>query len=137
MDIPADLLGPGKSLMLDLGEVRNLAGVKVNGVDLGVLWTAPFRTEITSAVRAGTNTLQIQVTNLLINRLIGDEQLPSDCDHNGPLVTSWPQWLVDDDPDPTGRHTFTTWLHWQKDSPLIESGLIGPVFLRSGVDCSK
>src|SRR5204863_333607 len=67
------------------------------------------------------------------NRLIGDEQLPDDCQWRGtgdeygvPLVC-WPQWLLEGKPSPTGRLTFATWKHWHRNSPLLESGLIGPV----------
>ena len=65
-------------LFLDLGTVKNLARVQMNGRELGVIWTAPWRTEITEAVQAGNNDLVIEVVNLWPNRLIGDALRPKD-----------------------------------------------------------
>jgi hypothetical protein len=63
--------------------------------------------------------------------LIGDEQLPPDCEWDGNHLKAWPQWFLDGKPSPTGRLTFTTWHHWKKDSPLFPAGLLGPVTLRT------
>jgi hypothetical protein len=131
LDIPAERLQAGRELWLDLGRVKNFAEVTLNGRDLGVLWKPPFRVNVTSAAKPGTNRLEIRITNLWPNRLIGDEQLPSDRTWNGMQLAAWPQWVLDGKPSPTGRFTFTTWHHWTKDSRLLESGLIGPVMLRS------
>ena len=109
-----------------------MARVKLNGRDLGVLWKPPFRVNLSGAARAGSNQLEVQVTNLWPNRLIGDEQLPPDVEWDGIHLKQWPQWLLDGKPSPTGRLTFTTWHHWTKDSPLLDSGLIGPVSLHVG-----
>jgi hypothetical protein len=68
---------PGARLLLDLGELKNLAEVTLNGRSLGVLWSSPFRTDITSAVRPGENLLRIKIVNLWPNRLIGDQLLPA------------------------------------------------------------
>jgi hypothetical protein len=133
IEIPAELAGPDKALYLDLGQVKNLAQVKLNGKDLGILWKPPFLVEITNAARAGTNQLEIQITNLWPNRLIGDEQLPEDCQWNGKQLAEWPKWLLQGKPSPTGRLTFTTWKHYAKDSPLLESGLLGPVRLMAAI----
>jgi hypothetical protein len=81
-----------------------MAQVKLNGKDQGVLWTLPFQVEITHAARPGENTLEITIANLWPNRLIGDQSLPSD------LRVAW-----------------TTWNPFKKDTPLLESGLLGPV----------
>jgi len=133
IDVPPALLQKGNALMLDLGTVREIAEVKLNGKDLGVLWKPPFRLDITEAAKAGANDLEVRVTNLWPNRLIGDEQLPPDADYNpGGAIRAWPEWLLKGEPRPSGRIAFSTWQHWQKDSPLIESGLLGPVALRSG-----
>jgi len=131
IEIPADRLHPDCELWLDLGAVKNFAEVSLNGKDLGVLWKPPFRVNITSVAKPGVNKLEIKVTNLWPNRLIGDEHLPPDCEWDDKQIKAWPQWLLDGLPSPTGRLTFTTWHHWSKDSPLLESGLLGPVTLRT------
>jgi hypothetical protein len=133
IDIPQALLQKGTVLMLDLGTVREIAEVKLNGKDLGILWKPPFRVGITGIAKPGANDLQVSVTNLWPNRLIGDEQLPPDADYNpGGAIKAWPEWLLKGEPRPSGRIAFSTWQHWHKDSPLMESGLLGPVALRSG-----
>ncbi|MGD0901154.1 MAG: glycosyl hydrolase, partial [Thermoguttaceae bacterium] len=73
-DAPS-LLG-GQRIYLDLGAVKNLARVRLNGHDLGVVWCAPWRVDITGAVKARDNQLEIVVANLWPNRLIGDQSLP-------------------------------------------------------------
>ncbi len=130
--LPASALGPNKAISLDLGAVKNIARVKLNGHDLGVLWKPPFRADLSTFAQAGANQLEIEVTNLWANRLIGDEQLPPDVQWDGPHLRAWPQWFLDGKPSPTGRLTFTTWHHWTKDSPLLDSGLLGPVTLHFG-----
>jgi hypothetical protein len=90
-------------LELDLGSVRELAEVAVNGRKLGILWHRPFRIDITDAVHPGTNQIEIRVTNTWVNRLIGDKQAN------------------------TPQHAFTTFNPYQADSALPESGLLGPV----------
>jgi len=130
IEIPVAWTGSEVALELDLGEVKNVAQVFLNGQDLGVLWKPPFRVALGRAARAGSNQLEIKVTNLWINRLIGDEQLPADREWNSRLnLEKWPQWLLDGKSSPTGQITFTTARHWKKDDPLIPSGLLGPVQL--------
>ena len=91
--------------------------------------------EINETAKAGQNSLEIEVANLWVNRLIGDEQLPEDCTWkpgkwgNGRVLAEYPQWLLDGKPSPTGRVAFTTWWHYKKNDPLVPSGLIGPVRL--------
>ena len=131
IDISADRLSAGHELWLDLGAVKNFAEVSLNGQTFGVLWKPPFRVNVTAAAKPGLNKLAVKVTNLWPNRLIGDEQLPPDVEWRGKQLAGWPQWLLDGKPSPTGRLTFTTWHHWTKDSPLLESGLLGPVTLRT------
>jgi len=120
---------PGARLWLDLGKVCNLARVRVNGTDLGILWTAPWQVDITDHIKPGANNLQIEVVNLWPNRLIGDENQPADAEYSpGGNLKQWPDWLLKGEPRPsTSRYTFTTWKHWSKDSPLLPSGLLGPV----------
>jgi hypothetical protein len=130
IEVPPDWLGPNHAICLDLGVVKNFAEVSLNGKTLGILWKPPFRVNITAAARPGKNTLKVKVTNLWPNRLIGDEQLPPDCEWRGKELKKWPTWLLEGKPSPTGRLTFTTWHHWSKDAPLLPSGLLGPVTLR-------
>jgi hypothetical protein len=133
-DVPEEMLVPEHRIELDLGRVAVMADVTLNGQHLGILWKAPFRMNVRSALRAGFNRLEISVANLWVNRLIGDQQLPADAERapDGHLL-SWPQWLLDGKPSPTGRLTFTTWELWRKNDLLVESGLIGPVCLRTTV----
>lgn len=131
IDIPAEMLGNGRRLYLDLGDVQVIAQVKLNGEDLGILWKPPFILDITKAARVGKNSLEVKVTNLWINRMIGDEQLPEDSDRNSGTLRSWPAWLDEGKPSPAGRYSFTTWRLWKKNDPLVKSGLLGPVVLRS------
>jgi len=122
------LLQAGKPVYLDLGRVEVMAEVRVNGKPAGIAWKRPFRVEVTSAVQPGINRLELTMVNLWPNRLIGDEHLPPDCDRqpDGTLAR-WPEWLVQGKPSPTGRRSFATWRHWTKESPLLPSGLLGPV----------
>ncbi len=139
INVPADLMGNGKRLILDLGTVSNLASVKINGIDLGVGWYAPFRFDATSALKPGENTLEIDVANTWANRLIGDEQEPCDVEWGNqasfgsdkmlgrPLV-SYPDWFVKGQPRPSqGCKAFVTYNYFTKDSPLLPAGLLGPV----------
>jgi hypothetical protein len=108
-DLPPGALGRRPSaIFLDLGSVKNLARVRLNGKDLGVVWTAPWRLDITEAARAAANELAIEVVNLWPNRLIGDANLP-----------------------PDQRRTKTNVRKFdQPGLPLLESGLLGPVTLK-------
>ena len=110
-------------LFLSLGEVNCMARVRINGKDLGVVWTAPWQIDITNAVKQGNNQLEIEVANLWANRLIGDEQFPDDGIKDG----KWPDWLLEGKPRTSGRYTFCTFKFYTTNSPLQKSGLIGPV----------
>ena len=133
-EIPTELLAADRRIYLDLGEVSVMAQVTLNGHNLGILWKPPFRLDVTSSLKSGSNRLNIHVTNLWINRMIGDQQLPEDSDRgSGGNLLKWPQWLLEGKPSPAGRFTFTTWQHWHKTDPLVESGLIGPVRLVTSV----
>ena len=116
----------GARVVLDLGDVKNLAAVTVNGRTYPTLWRPPFRVDVTDAWSA-TNQIAVRVATLWPNRLIGDEKLPPDCEWRGPGLAKIPEWVEKGLPSPTGRHTFTTWRLWNKDEPLLPSGLIGPV----------
>jgi hypothetical protein len=97
----------GTKLVLDLGDLRELAEVRLNNRPLGTLWTPPFKLDISKAVRAGRNVLSVKVVNLWVNRLIGDAQ-----------------------PDAKEKYTFTIIPTYRPDAPLRESGLLGPVTIR-------
>jgi len=114
-------------IFLDLGKVMDMAGIRLNGKELGVVWTAPWQLDITEALQAGENLLEIRVANRWINRLIGDEFLPFDGVQNGQL----PEWLTSDKARTSGRYTFTTFNCFTKESPLQPSGLLGPVTLKT------
>lgn len=126
---------------LDLGTVNHIARVRLNGRGLGVVWTAPWGVEIPQGLLKPTgNELEIEVTNVWANRLIGDEQEPPDCEwlpghhfaNQGGYLKRFPDWFVKKEPRPSkGRFCFTTWNYFTKDSPLIPSGLLGPVTLRA------
>jgi len=130
----------GERTILDLGTVKNFAVVAVNGKTFPVLWKPPYRVDITDALdpKADAFSLEVKVTNLWPNRLIGDDAMPEDCEWRGSVqkgvkeirVKEIPQWVKEGKRSPTGRHTFTTWRHWAKDEPLLPSGLLGPVILR-------
>ena len=128
--IPAASLARGRRVYLDLGRVEVLAEVRVNGRNLGILWKEPYRVEVTDAVHRGANTLEIRVTGLWPNRLIGDEHLPPENQYgtSGRGILRLPEWYVKGEPKPAGgRTTFSTWQFYTKDAPLLESGLLGPV----------
>ncbi len=110
---------------IDLGVVKNMARVWLNGQDCGIVWTSPWRADISGAVKTGQNQLRVEVVNLWPNRLIGDEQLPDDGIKEG----KWPEWLLKGEPRTSGRYTFAAFRHYKKDSPLLPSGLLGPVTL--------
>ena len=126
----------GKRLYLDLGRVEVIADVRVNGKPAGNLWKFPYRTEITALVHSGENTLEIEVTNLWPNRLIGDEQQPPEYEYAGATggITAIPGWYAQGKPKPPSpRVAFATWKWFSKDDPLLESGLLGPVKLRTAI----
>ncbi len=78
LEVPAGWLAADRGVHLDLGDVRELAEVFVNGKSVGVLWKASFRADITALVKPGANDLKIEVMNLWINRLAGDMKLPAE-----------------------------------------------------------
>lgn len=101
-ECPADTKEP---VHLDLGVVKNIARVILNGQDLGIVWTAPWQVDLSPAIKRGNNDLVIEVINLWPNRLIGDAALP-----------------------PEERLTHTN-IAFKKDAALLASGLLGPVTL--------
>ena len=103
IDAPSSWFQNGAHLWINLGDVKNLAVVYVNGREVGEAWHAPYRVDATSALQPGDNQITIKVANAWVNRLIGDQQ---------PGAT---------------KYTFTDVTPYQADSPLLPSGLLGPV----------
>jgi hypothetical protein len=108
IDIPSNILKPGAHLWLTLGNVENIARIEVNGKLAGIAWKAPFKIDLTGALKPGSNQLTIHVTNLWVNRLIGDQQ----------------SWAL-------RKYAFTDFTPYKADSPLLPSGLLGPLHLIS------
>jgi hypothetical protein len=108
IDAPAAWLKHGTHVWLDIGDVKNLADVTVNGKSLGMIWHAPYRVDVTGALKTGANEVTIKVTNAWVNRMIGDEQ-----------------------PGVVKKITFADVKPYKANSPLLPSGLIGPVRLVS------
>lgn len=124
--------GAKQPLYLDLGEVRNLAQVRLNGKDLGVVWTAPWRVAIGDAVREKDNILEIEVINLWPNRLIGDGKLPRDQRRTVTNVITYDPVLPKDFED-SGCPVCEERKKTGKGPALVPSGLLGPVVLQSEV----
>lgn len=123
-------------MSLDLGKVHDLARVTLNGKDLGVLWQTPYRLDVSQALKAGANQLDIAVTNTWHNRLVGDEQFPADFEwgedrgEKGHAMKAYPDWFVKNQPRPEkNRKCFVIWYYHRKDTPLQPAGLVGPVML--------
>jgi hypothetical protein len=119
-----DLASVPSPLILDLGGVNVMAQVRLNGHDLGTLWKPPFRIDISKVAQPGVNQLEVTVTNLWVNRLIGDDHLPE-------FDRAVPDWLTAGQPIPPGtpRKTFASFTHQKKSDRLLPSGLTGPVTL--------
>ncbi|MCF6403572.1 hypothetical protein L3C95_11840 [Chitinophaga filiformis] len=101
-----DSLAPYRSCELQLEQLYDLAAVRINGREVGVIWTKPYTIDITSWLHQGSNSIELQVTNRWINRLIGDEQ------------------------DSTQqRYTFSTYKHYTARDSVMPSGLAGKVLL--------
>jgi len=122
-------------LFIDLGDVQVIAEIKLNGKAFKTLWKPPFRVDISDVVKSGENDLEVKVTNLWVNRLIGDEYYPAwegrnngDQEKRGKFYDSFPDWLINGSPMPkSDKKAFSAWCHWTKEDQLLNSGLIGPV----------
>lgn len=116
-------------IMLDLGRVENIAEISVNRENPILVWKAPYRIDITSIIKAGENSITIDVTNLYPNRIIGDEYLSEryKYDEYGRIV-KLPFWYVNQQEDRNReRVLFVPWKFYKKTDPLLEAGLLGPV----------
>lgn len=133
---------------IDLGDVRDIAWVRLNGRDLGVAWCAPFVVATLDAVRAGENVLEVEVTNGWHNRLLGDHLLPDDdctwgpdrvhqchldgtkgaCGRGLKRIPDW-AWNRDGTRPSSNRTTFTSWDYFTEGETPRRSGLLGPVSL--------
>ena len=119
------LPSPVSKILLDLGTVCDMARVKLNGKDLGVVWCAPWQVEVGDALKVGENQLEIEVANRWPNRMIGDKQ-PADA--NAREVQAPPSFLGGKKIK-TGRYTHSTHNPYKPKSPLLPSGLLGPVMI--------
>jgi hypothetical protein len=100
-------------LFLDLGNIKDIAEVRLNGKKLGILWCAPWRVKITGSVKSTGNVLEIDVINLWANRVIGDLNLPKEKRY-------------------TKTHDVFRFDELRGSTPLIDSGLLGPVRILKG-----
>jgi hypothetical protein len=103
LDASPDWFKHSAKVFLDLGDVKNLAEVTVNGKSLGIVWHAPYRVDVSGALKKGSNEITLKVTNAWVNRLIGDQQ-----------------------PNAV-KYTYADVKPYNANSPLLPSGLIGPV----------
>lgn len=97
----------GEQTLLSLGNVCNIAEVKLNGKDLGIVWKRPWKVDISSAVREGENELEVTVANLWVNRMIGDKR------------------------GDAGQYSHTVMTFRSAAEPLRPSGLLGPVAIET------
>jgi hypothetical protein len=104
IEAPSDWFKQDARLAIDLGNVKNLAEVSVNGKPLGIVWKTPYRVDVTGILKPGKNTVEIRVTDAWVNRIIGDRQ-----------------------PAATMTYAFTSPKFYKADSKLVAAGLLGPV----------
>ena len=109
VDAPAAWFKKGAKLYLDLGDVKNLAEVTVNCKPVGTAWHAPYKVDVTEALKPGKNEVSIKVADAWVNRMIGDQQ-PN-----------------------AAKITFTVYHPYKADSALVQSGLLGPVTIIQAV----
>lgn len=112
-NLPDKQNSSNQQLFLDLGDVRNVAQVRLNGKDLGILWCYPWRVDITDAVKPTDNKLEVDIINLWTNRVIGDLNQPKEKRY-------------------TVTHDAFRFDMLTKDTPLLDSGLLGPVKVMQG-----
>ena len=107
--LPQGWFKPGAKIILDLGLVKEIAEVSVNGKPVGgILWKPPYRADVTSVLNPGNNRLEVKITNLWPNRIIGDQQ-----------------------PNAKQQYAWLDYRPFKASTPLLESGLLGPVKILS------
>jgi hypothetical protein len=131
INLPPQLFANDGRLLLDLGVVREITALTINGRDAGILWKPPFRMDATELLKPGANTIEVAVANLWVNRLIGDEQFPRDYPVRSETyleASDWPTWAKEGKPRTEPRRlAFSTFQIQRADSQLLPSGLLGPV----------
>ncbi len=100
----SDWFKHGSRRSIDLGDVKNLAEVSVNGKSLGIVWKAPYRVDVANVLKPGANVVVLKIINPWVNRIIGDRQ-----------------------PNVAKTYTFTSPKFYKADSKLVSSGLLGPI----------
>ena len=119
-------------IYIDLGKVENVACVHLNSKFMGIIWCKPWRVEVTDALKEKDNLLEIEITNLLPNRMIGDEQLPREIDYvrdGNHVIKMIPKWIDGSQRRESQRYTFATFNPYTKISPLLPSGVLGPLII--------
>ena len=146
LDVPE-----GREFALDLGDVRDVAEVFLDGERIGALWHAPYRIELPRSVKPGRHALKVRVTNAWTNRIIGDEKEPDDCVLSkkmlgfgvqlvqsegktrdiplGRAVIAIPEEIRANKPRKVARYTFSSWHYILSDKDLRPAGLLGQVKL--------
>ena len=128
-NIDADKLSKANEAILDLGNVNISAELTVNGNYVGIKWMKPYKFDIYEYLKAGENTIELNITNEWTNRLIGDQRFP---DTSGHSLKSrrMPDWYINNEPMPeTQRLTFDIGQFYSSEDSLLPAGLRGPVCL--------
>jgi hypothetical protein len=143
ISISPEEIDRNRQVILDLGELHDIAELVINGKPAGVLWLPPYKTDITQYLKKGNNKIAVHIATNWANRMIGDEQHPADIEWGDDFIIDWgfekgqkvgramkayPDWFRDNSQRPSkNRKTFSTWNYFRQDSPLQPAGLIGPV----------
>ncbi|MFC1736751.1 glycosylhydrolase-like jelly roll fold domain-containing protein [Candidatus Hydrogenedentota bacterium] len=130
------MLDDENRLFLDLGEVAVIAEGKLNGKDLGTLWKPPLKLDVTRHLKTGKNAPEVAATNLWVNRLIGDAGPPQNIrgKGKGKILPEAPEWVRGKgERSADNRYSWTAYKYYAEDSPLVKSGLLGPVQTICGV----
>lgn len=134
IQLDKNTLKSNRRVVLDLGEMYDIATVRVNNNAELIVWYPPYRIDITKYLVKGTNSFEINVTNTWANAVIGDEQIPADFKMgksglDGANTAVLPEWVINGQPVPPKRKTFAMWNYYNSNSSLQPAGLVGPVRL--------